>query len=96
MQFDLLVNQYKMGNINSSFKLLIDQDEKKEFDEKDEIIAEKESEIKKLCSTREYFDIAQVDLTKKNLQLKEYENEITMLRDIQKGNDVSDFIEAEN
>lgn len=71
-------------------------DEKKEFDEKDEIIAEKESEIKKLYNNKETYDKVQVDLSKKNLLLKEYENEIIMLRDVQKSNDISDFIEAEN
>lgn len=71
-------------------------EQKTDFDEKDEIIAEKESEIKKLSNTKETFDQVQVDLSKKNLLLKEYENEINMLRDVQKSNDISDFIEAEN
>jgi len=63
------VQQYKQCDPTATIKQLIS--DPKEFDERDEIIMEKDSEIKKLSHTRDNYDKVQVDLTKKNLLLKE-------------------------
>jgi len=89
-----LVQLFKQSDPTASIKQLILNP--KEFDERDEIIMEKDSEIKKLSHTKDIYDQVQVDLTRKNLLLKEYEDEISMLREIKESNDISDFIEAEN
>lgn len=51
-QFDLLVQQFKQCDQTATIKKLIS--DPKEFDERDEIIMEKDSEIKKLRHTRDH------------------------------------------
>ena len=73
-QFDFLVNQYKNSptfpTIKNSYVNPL------EFDERDEIIMEKDSEIEILNSHRQVLDQVTVDLDVKNQLIKEYEHKL--------------------